>query len=179
MPDKTGIEISQTIHEDPHLSDIPRMLLTSMMSPPKEKVLKEVGISLCMQKPVSTQSLCNSLCALSGITSAKAALEAGQRTDTPLKLDRLRVLVAEDNDTNTLVIKGMLKKLGIIPICVSDGGQAIDEVKTCQQGFDVILMDCEMPNIDGYQATGCIRDYELQQGNEPATIIAITSPCLI
>lgn len=70
-------------------------------------------------------------------------------------LEDLRILVAEDNMVNQMVIKGMLNNMGIEPVMVSDGQQAVDRLK--QQPFDMILMDCQMPVLDGYQATQAIR----------------------
>ncbi|WP_434339762.1 ATP-binding protein [Motilimonas cestriensis] len=70
-------------------------------------------------------------------------------------LSQLAVLVAEDNMVNQMVIKGMLNNFAIEPVVVSDGQQAIDAVK--QQAFDIVLMDCQMPILDGYEATKVIR----------------------
>ena len=65
----------------------------------------------------------------------------------------LNVLVAEDNNVNQLVVKGLLKKFNIEPDLANDGVEAIQRVQTTDTPYDLILMDCEMPNLDGYQAT--------------------------
>ncbi|MBA54455.1 MAG: hypothetical protein CMK89_08375 [Pseudomonadales bacterium] len=65
----------------------------------------------------------------------------------------LNVLVAEDNNVNQLVVKGLLKKFNIHPDLANDGVEAINRVQTTETPYDLILMDCEMPNLDGYQAT--------------------------
>jgi signal transduction histidine kinase/CheY-like chemotaxis protein len=65
----------------------------------------------------------------------------------------LHVLVAEDNRVNQMVILGLLKKFNIIPDIANDGIEAIHAVQASSQPFDLIFMDCEMPNLDGYQAT--------------------------
>lgn len=70
---------------------------------------------------------------------------------------RKRILLAEDNPTNQMVAVGLLKKLGITDVCVVDDGlQAVDAYQ--QQTFDLILMDCQMPVLDGYQATQTLRE---------------------
>ncbi|CBL46157.1 sensor histidine kinase/response regulator [gamma proteobacterium HdN1] len=75
------------------------------------------------------------------------------------KLERLRVLVVEDNAVNRQVAKGMLKSLGVMQVdMVEDGSLAVDAVKIGQ--YDVVLMDVQMPVMDGYQATKCIRELE-------------------
>jgi signal transduction histidine kinase/CheY-like chemotaxis protein len=73
----------------------------------------------------------------------------------PKNLSTLKVLVAEDNAINQLVIEELLKSIGITPVIVTDGAQAVEIIQ--QQDFDVILMDCQMPVLDGYEATKQIR----------------------
>ena len=82
----------------------------------------------------------------------------------------LKVLVAEDNSINQLVIKELLNTLSIEPVMVSDGQQAIEQLN--QQAFDVVLMDCQMPILDGYEATRQIR--QMPQF-EHLPIIALTA----
>ncbi len=72
-----------------------------------------------------------------------------------VNLGPIRLLVAEDNDINQMVIHGMLTKLGIHAVIVNDGQEALEAVAS--EPFDLILMDCQMPNIDGYEATAQIR----------------------
>jgi CheY-like chemotaxis protein len=84
------------------------------------------------------------------------------------------VLVVEDNTVNQLVILGMLKRLGIMPDIASNGLEGVEQVKAAAQPYDVILMDCEMPLMDGYTATERIREYE-QGSNHHTCIIALTA----
>jgi len=80
-----------------------------------------------------------------------------------------RVLVAEDNPVNQMVIRAMLQKLGIEPTLVADGRQAVDAVTAT--AFDLVLMDCQMPVMDGFEATRIIRD-----GSESRpVIVAVTA----
>ncbi len=69
----------------------------------------------------------------------------------------LKVLVAEDNAVNQMVVKGLLKKFNIVPDLANDGLEAIHCVQSAPEPYDLILMDCEMPNLDGYQATTQLR----------------------
>lgn len=73
-------------------------------------------------------------------------------------LSALRILVAEDNPINQLVIKTMLDSLMITPTIVDNGEQAVEQIK--QQSFDLVLMDCQMPIMDGYRATELIREFK-------------------
>ncbi len=92
---------------------------------------------------------------------------------------KLKVLVAEDNHVNRLVAKGYLEKLGVIPEFVENGQEAVDVV--CKQDgvYDLILMDCEMPVMDGYTATEKIRQWE-QESNQlcPLSIYALSAHAL-
>jgi signal transduction histidine kinase/CheY-like chemotaxis protein/integral membrane sensor domain MASE1 len=87
-----------------------------------------------------------------------------------IKLAALKVLVAEDNSVNQMVIKAMLGSLGIVAHMVENGEAAVDIVK--EQHFDLILMDCQMPVMDGYRATALIRQFKSEQ---ELPIIALTA----
>jgi signal transduction histidine kinase/ActR/RegA family two-component response regulator len=89
--------------------------------------------------------------------------QLGQEIAVKPKFSRVRVLVAEDNAVNRLVISAQLKHLGIVPVMVNDGQQALDLVRSEQHKFDVVFMDCEMPQMDGYAATQGIRLWEQSQ----------------
>ena len=85
----------------------------------------------------------------------------------------IRVLAAEDNHINQLVLNTLLQQVGIRPVIVSDGLQVIKEWG--RQEWDIILMDVQMPNIDGVAATRSIRQKELEQGREYIPILALTA----
>ena len=102
-----------------------------------------------------------------------AKFSAEATTDTLSIPADLQVLVAEDNPVNRVVATHMLKKLGIAPVLVEDGEQALEAVISKQ--FDIVMMDCEMPVLDGFQATTQIRHYEADQGRKPVPIIALTA----
>jgi signal transduction histidine kinase/CheY-like chemotaxis protein len=87
----------------------------------------------------------------------------------------MRVLVAEDNTVNRMVITGLLQKLNIQPQVVHNGLQALEAVQAAVQPFDLILMDCEMPEMDGFDATRHIRLHEQQQGLQAQPIMALTA----
>lgn len=86
------------------------------------------------------------------------------------EVKNLRVLVAEDNEINQLVIEAILEKLGISPVLVTNGEEAVAQIQ--QQDFDVVLMDCQMPILDGYKATQQIRQLA---GYEEMPIFALTA----
>ncbi len=87
----------------------------------------------------------------------------------------VKLLVAEDNPVNLMVLKGMLKKHNIAAEFVNDGQAAVDAYKARHQDYSGILMDCEMPVMDGFQASSAIRDYEVTTGLQPTDIVALTA----
>ncbi len=85
------------------------------------------------------------------------------------------VLVAEDNPVNQLVIQGFLGKRGYQVRLVTNGLNAVEEFRRAPQRYQLILMDCEMPEMDGFEATRQIRQFEQQQGLPPVPVIALTA----
>ncbi|MDX1692212.1 MAG: 7TM diverse intracellular signaling domain-containing protein [Ketobacteraceae bacterium] len=90
----------------------------------------------------------------------------------------VRVLVAEDNPVNAMVLKGLLARLGIESHFVVNGREAVAYFKEHHQDIDAIFMDCEMPEMDGYTASRLIRDWERQRGMAPVPVIALTAHSL-
>jgi signal transduction histidine kinase/AmiR/NasT family two-component response regulator len=97
---------------------------------------------------------------------------------TSPELGQLRVLVVEDNPINQMVITGLLRKLGIQPRMTSSGADALELVRTAHHDLDLILMDCEMPIMDGYQTTRAIRSLEKHLDLTALPIIALTAHAL-
>ena len=92
------------------------------------------------------------------------------------KLPSAKVLLAEDNAVNQMVARKMLERLGIDCDVVSNGSDALQQ--TSQESYDLILMDCQMPEMDGYQATESLRRRELELDVAPTPIIALTANAL-
>ncbi len=84
-----------------------------------------------------------------------------------------KVLVVEDNPVNQAVVKKMLEKAGLTPVTTTDGIEALEAIE--RETFDIVLMDCQMPRMDGYEATRSIRQRELQKGLMRIPIIAMTA----
>jgi two-component system, sensor histidine kinase len=91
----------------------------------------------------------------------------------PAAAGEIRVLAAEDNDTNQLVLKTLLAQAGIVPTLVENGRQALEAWE--RQDWDIVLMDIQMPIMDGVAATAAIRQRELETGRKRTPIIAVTA----
>ncbi|WP_028670328.1 hybrid sensor histidine kinase/response regulator [Saccharospirillum impatiens] len=100
------------------------------------------------------------------------------RLADPVPQNGLRVLVAEDNLVNQHVIQGLLEKLGHQSTLVNHGGEALEVRQAEAFDGDVLLMDCEMPHMDGYEATEAIRAYEKRHNLPRLPIVALTAHAL-
>ena len=114
----------------------------------------------------------DTFCEALGFTEEVSTQRQENKTNITPPSQVIRILVAEDNATNQLVIKGMLKKLGYDCTLVENGVQAVEQA-TSENQFDAILMDCEMPEMDGWQATQTIRTSDPSLASIP--IIALTA----
>jgi CheY-like chemotaxis protein len=100
------------------------------------------------------------------------------KTETPKDLEEnhtLQLLIAEDNAVNRMVIDGLLKKIGIGRTFAENGLEAVQQFCRDDARFDAILMDCEMPELDGFDATLQIREWERKHTKESTPIIALTA----
>jgi CheY-like chemotaxis protein len=97
---------------------------------------------------------------------------------TPITIGELaaHVLLAEDDSVNQMVVEAMLTRLGCIVDVATDGQAAFEAA--CAQRYDLILMDCHMPSMDGFEATRCIRDDEFERGRGHTPIVALTADAL-
>lgn len=91
------------------------------------------------------------------------------------KVRNLRILMAEDNDLNAEIASYQLRESGMIVTRVSNGKEAVDIYEKTPEGFDLILMDVMMPEMNGYEATGKIREFEKETGRKRVPVIALTA----
>lgn len=124
--------------------------------------MKKQGIQFILEKPWTTRQLYKALLYSMGIENPAKQLPQPA-------LQALHVMIAEDNTINLMVMDGLLKKLQLNPVIAHNGREAVDSYQHSESGFDVIFMDCEMPDMDGYEATAAIR--ELEQGRGRQSII--------
>ena len=134
--------------------------------------MREVGFDLYLTKPVSQPELYKRLCQAAGIEVAgKESLPHASSRRQPQF--QARVLVVEDNPTNQMVARGMLKKFGIEIEVAGDGSEALRLLEQFQ--YDLVLMDCQMPVMDGYEATRRLRDPEAKVLDNNLPVIAMTA----
>ena len=176
MPEMDGMQLARVIKAEPSLAGLPLIMLTSIGQYGDVEAARQAGIAAYMSKPARQSELYNCLVTvLTGADqpSAKNA-QPDRQTPTFLQSDtgQIRILLGEDNPVNQEVARGMLELLGHQVDIVETGRKAVEAVG--QTSYDLILMDCQMPDLDGFEATQMIRNSE--QRHIP--IIALTANAL-
>ncbi len=178
MPEMDGEELGQRIKQDARLQSTILVLMTSMGNRGDAGRFEKIGFSAYLTKPVKQSQLYDCLALVSGKTTQLAA-EQGQGMLTvhalaEKKKHNRRILLAEDNLINQKVAVSILKKLGYPHVdVVANGGEAIAILKKTH--FDLVLMDCQMPEMDGYEATVQIRNPQSKVLEPGMPIIAMTA----
>jgi signal transduction histidine kinase/CheY-like chemotaxis protein len=177
LPDMSGIDYVRQLRANPETKSLSIFMFSDSNVHREQQALGRYAVHAILRKPLSGKTLKHELAALLGHETS--ALSETKTQELQLeKFAHLRVLVAEDNAVNRMVIKGLLGKLSIDPVTVDNGLLAFDLVRQAERPYDVILMDCEMPEMDGFESTRSIRAFE-QQRNLPATpIVALTAHAL-
>jgi PAS domain S-box-containing protein len=171
MPEMDGFTVAERIGNDSSLRDLKIILLTSAGRPEDIARCQQLGISAYLTKPVKQSELFDAIVtAVSDFGPNRKRTVKGRRSRhaTP----SLRVLVAEDNIVNQTLARRILEKLGHKVTVVDDGRQAVDAA--ANGGADLIVMDVQMPRMDGLEATSVIRRSEIGTGMH-IPIIALTA----
>ncbi|MSU61212.1 MAG: response regulator [Pedosphaera sp.] len=180
MPGMDGVTLAKLIRGDGVIGRTRLMFLTSLGLDVTAEISSEFGIP-CLNKPVKRDVLCRTLAHL-WLPVAKSIETTGSTatsaSDAGMSVDQKRsvtVLIAEDNLVNQRVAMRLLRKLGFEADIVSDGNQAV--AATEQKRYDLILMDCHMPKLDGYEASRAIRQIEAGRTGDSSrhVIIAMTA----
>jgi CheY-like chemotaxis protein len=188
MPEMDGMDLGRTIRADPLVQDTRLILLSSLGRRGDASICREIGFDAYLTKPVGQSRLFDVLVEVMSrpVSSQDGVLtptgeEAERDTEHELitqysieerRKRRIRILLAEDNEINRRVAFRILDKAGYQCDTVTNGREAISAVETIR--YDLVLMDCQMPEMDGFEATAAIRAKERDSATH-LTIVAMTA----
>lgn len=171
MPEMDGATLGRAIRVDAQFNDLRMVVLTSMGAPGDARRFQEIGFSAYTTKPLRHEEMKSilSLVLKESAVEEKAdhaiiTRHTVRESQRPFAGSNARILLAEDNITNQQVALGILKNLGLSADAVANGLEAIQAIQTIR--YDVILMDMQMPEMDGLEATREIRKLEERKRQE-------------
>jgi CheY-like chemotaxis protein len=181
MPEMDGLMLTHAIKSDPLIADTRIIILTSLGQSMTQDELKAAGIASYVVKPIKQSRLFDCLVNAMGRATFEHRPRPGavdsDAGEAPPHLAKLRILIAEDNRVNQRVAVGQLKRFGCDADVAANGLEVLEALK--QVPYDVIFMDCQMPEMDGYEAARAIRTSESDPGSctwkVPIYIVAMTA----
>ena len=175
MPGMDGFALAQRIRQDPRLVGATIMMLSSTDAPGDAERCRALGIAAYLQKPITQSELLDAIVLALGKTAAAAAPPAS-RAESAVTLPKgLAVLLAEDNAVNQELAIAILERRGCRVVLARNGSEAVALWR--QESFDIVLMDVQMPEMDGLAATRAIRQIEEARGVH-TPIVALTAHAL-
>jgi CheY-like chemotaxis protein len=170
MPDLDGYATAELIKEDPQLAGASIMMLSS--ADRDAAAFRELGVACYLRKPIGQSELFDAVMTVLSEPASDTALPTPVRV-TPAHGQRsLRILLAEDNKVNQVVATGILRKLGHQVVVAGNGLEVLTLLDTMT--IDLLLMDIQMPEMDGFAATAAIREREKITGGHLG-IVALTA----
>jgi PAS domain S-box-containing protein len=173
MPVMDGLALARAIRGDPALAGMGLVMLTSVAGSGDARLAREAGVDAYLAKPVRQQELVH---ALSGVVATRGQAAASAERPAP----GARVLLVEDNAVNQEVARVMLEELGVRVRLAANGRQALDLL--ARHEFDLVLMDCQMPEMDGFEALRRLRAAEATRESEALSrrvpVVALTANAL-
>ena len=176
IPDMDGIEVARRIKNHPHLRKIPKILIIS--SHVREEVMRQIerlGLDGFLAKPISKPIFLDMIIDIfSGVDDSASGSGPimSRMTQQASRLKGARILLVEDNEINRQVAQEVLENFGLLVEVAGNGQEAIKRVADKSRPLDAVLMDIQMPDMDGFEATGIIRT---DLDNKTIPIIAITA----
>jgi len=176
MPGVDGFQVAERISQDPTLAGTVILMLTSENRTGDVVRGRELGLAACLVKPVKKSELLQTIHKARGGAVLAAERPKTQPRGIPSRARSLRILLAEDSQDNVLLIQSYLKASGYSADVACNGAVAFEKYKSGT--YDAVLMDVQMPIMDGYSATRRIRQWEIENRVTPVPILALTAHAL-
>jgi signal transduction histidine kinase/CheY-like chemotaxis protein len=173
MPDMDGFILTKRIKQDRRFRSVPVIMLTSMGRSP-ERSRRETGLAVSLTKPVKQSDL---LDAILSVMENRAPTSAAAPTKLSAPTRRLTVLVADDNAVNRRLVLRLLERRDHDVREARNGREALEAIEQAREPFDLVLMDVQMPEMGGFEATAEIRRREAGSGRH-LPIVAMTAHAL-
>jgi signal transduction histidine kinase/CheY-like chemotaxis protein/HPt (histidine-containing phosphotransfer) domain-containing protein len=173
MPGMDGLALARAIKADRAIATAHLVMLTSVGLRGDATQARDSGIDGYLSKPVRQSELYDCIATVMGKVMGDDTLITRHNVSTPRQRSNARLLLAEDNPVNQEVATGMLDILGYRADVVANGQEALEAL--ARGSYDLILMDCQMPRLDGYEATRAIRRQEQDGQKKHIPIIALTA----
>jgi PAS domain S-box-containing protein len=170
MPEMDGFAVAEQIGREPAIAGAAIMMLTSADRQGDAARCRDLGFAAYLIKPVKPAELNRAIAA--ALPTAPVPVQTAEAARSAERIRPLRVLVAEDNAVNQRVVIRLLEKGGHSVVVANHGGEALEALE--HETFDVILMDVQMPVMDGFEATRLIREREASTGQR-RPIVAMTA----
>ena len=191
MPNMDGAELATQLQSINGCEAMPLIMMTSMQTRGDAQYFADLGFKGYFPKPATTHDLVSALKVLSDngqplaqatplithhyINELQKNEPISNALEAPETLPDWQILLVEDNPVNQIVAKGVLKNLGLTCDSAENGFQALSKLKARSESYDIILMDVQMPEMDGFQATKAIRNGEAGKLHQHTAIIAMTA----
>ena len=179
MPGMDGLQLASAIKADSKIQDTVLMVLTSADRPGDARRFQDIGVDAYLVKPARAKLLQQTISDVLSAdgNSGEAVGVVASINDKPAitRTSKIRILLAEDNEVNQLVIKHMFNSNEYELAIANNGREAVRRFDTDPDGFELILMDVSMPEMDGYEASRAIRALENGSEMRPTPIICLTA----
>ena len=174
LPDGSGLDLAERIRRISTTAEIHMLVVSSIANDIDGATRRRLNIGACLMKPMRQTTLRDALLTVFGQNEdAMLATHCPLDKNAKEELPYLEILLVEDNIVNKQVALGMLKSLGCSADTAENGEEALSMIAAKQ--YDVVLMDCQMPVLDGLEATRRLRQRESSRGAKPLPIIALTA----
>jgi signal transduction histidine kinase/DNA-binding response OmpR family regulator len=185
MPDMQGAALASQIRARAEFADVPFLMMSSALSGAPTGENSVEGVTAWLSKPLRRAQLHACLASLltdqfvvGRAAAGGARHEAAAAAQTGAKTSRVRrVLLVEDNPVNQEVAVAMLQEIGVQAVRAWSGEEALEKLLTSER-YDVVLMDCQMPKLDGYATTSRFREWEKEHQRARTMIVALTANAL-
>jgi signal transduction histidine kinase/CheY-like chemotaxis protein len=175
MPETDGFGLAERIRQDPDLASTKLIMVSSTGRASVASRCREMGLAGYLTKPVKQSELFDAIATAVGNQGEPVAQPAAASPSEAGASRKLRVLLAEDNPVNQRLVAKLMEKHGHTLVAVNNGVEALGALE--RETFDVVLMDVQMPEMGGFEATARIRDREKSTGQH-VPVIAMTAHAL-